>query len=275
MESTAFESVQVERVGHVAEVTLLGPGKGNAMGPAFWAELPQVWARLDADPEVRCVLLKGSGKHFTYGLDLMAMLESLGPKLTGENLAKERLELRDVILRMQGACEGAARCRKPVVAAVQGWCLGGGVNLIAACDVRLASADARFSVREVKIGITADLGALQRLPRLIGEGNARELALTGADFDAARALRMGLVSQVFDTPEALLEGARAVARQIADNPPTVVQGIKQVMEYCADKSVEDGLRFMAVWNAAFLQSRDVLEAFAAFAEKRPPVFKGE
>lgn len=274
MEST-FKSVAVERTGAVAEVVLLGPGKGNAMGPDFWEELPRVWTQLDADPEVRCVLLRGSGKAFTYGLDLMAMMEHLGPSLSGDNQAKERLALRDLIRRMQDACEGAARCRKPVVAAVHGWCLGGGMNLISACDVRLCSADARFSVREVRIGITADLGVLQRLPRIVGEGHARELALTGADVDAERALRMGLVSQVLPTPEALLEAARAMARTIADNPPTVVQGVKQVMEFCADKSVEDGLRFMAVWNAAFLQSRDLLEAFAAFAEKRPPVFKGE
>jgi enoyl-CoA hydratase len=272
---TPMSAVRVERSGAVAEVTLLGPGKGNALGPDFWAQMPGVWTALDADPAVRCVLLQGSGPHFTYGLDLMAMLESLGPRLSGDNQAKERLELRELIRHMQDACEGAARCRKPVIAAVHGWCIGGGVNLIAACDVRLASADARFSLREVKLGITADLGALQRLPRIVGEGVARELALTGADIDAARAERVGLVNQVLPSPEALREAACAMAHAIADNPPTVVQGIKQVMDYCADKSVEDGLRYAALWNAAFLQSRDLLEAFAAFAEKRPAHFRGE
>ena len=132
----------------------------------------------------------------------------------------------------------------------------------------------RAALREVRVGITADLGALQRLPRIIGEGNARELAYTGGDVDADRALQMGLVNQVFATPEELLAAARATARKIADNPPLVVQGAKQVMEYCADKSVADGLRYVAVWNSAFLQSHDLAEAFAAYAERRPPRFQG-
>ncbi|GEL71823.1 crotonase/enoyl-CoA hydratase family protein [Myxococcus virescens] len=270
-----YKSLRIERNEGVAELVLTGPGKGNAMGPDFWREMPEAIRALDADDSVRVVLVRGEGKHFTFGLDLMGMMESLGPLLTGEsNLALERLKLLSLIGDMQQATEGMARCRKPVIAAVHGWCIGGGMDLIAACDFRYCSQDAKFSLREVKVGIVADLGALQRLPRIIGEGHTRELAYTGGDVDAARALRMGLVNEVFPTPEALLEEARATAKRIAENAPLVVQGAKQVMEYCADKSIADGLRYVAVWNSAFLQSHDLAEAFSAFVERRPPHFQG-
>jgi enoyl-CoA hydratase len=273
--STAYQSLRIEKADGIAEVILIGPGKGNAMGPDFWREMPEAIRALEADESVRVVLVRGEGKNFSYGLDLAAMTETLGPLIGGDtNLAFERTKLLQLIQSMQGATEGLARCRKPVLAAVHGWCIGGGIDLIAACDFRYCSRDAKFSLREAKVGIIADLGALQRLPRIIGEGHTRELAYTAGDFDAERALRMGLVNEVFESPEALLAGARATARKIADNPPLVVQGAKQVMEYCADKSIEDGLRYVAVWNAAFLQSNDLTEAFAAFMERRPPRFQG-
>jgi enoyl-CoA hydratase len=276
MTAAAYQSLRIEQADGIAELVLTGPGKGNSLGPDFWREMPEALRALDADDSVRVILLRGDGAHFTYGLDLMAMTETLGPLILGEgNLALERTKLLQLIEKMQAATEGLARCRKPVLAAVQGWCIGGGIDLIAACDFRYCSREAKFSLREVRVGITADLGALQRLPRIIGEGNARELAYTGGDVDAERALQMGLVNQVFATPEELLAAARATARKIADNPPIVVQGAKQVMEYCADKSVADGLRYVAVWNSAFLQSHDLAEAFAAFAERRPPRFQGK
>jgi len=274
MDST-YKSLRIEKNDGVAELVLIGPGKGNSMGPDFWREMPEAIRALDSDDSIRVILVRGQGSHFTYGLDLMGMTESLGPLIMGEgNLALERTKLLKLIGDMQQATEGLARCQKPVLAAVQGWCIGGGLDLIAACDFRYCSQDAKFSLREVKVGIVADLGSLQRLPRLIGEGNTREMAYTGMDVDADRALRMGLVNQVFPTHEALLTEARATARRIADNAPLVVQGAKQVMDYCADKSVADGLRYVAVWNSAFLQSHDLAEAFAAFAERRPPRFQG-
>ncbi|MDC0710289.1 crotonase/enoyl-CoA hydratase family protein [Stigmatella sp. ncwal1] len=271
----AYKSLRIEKADGVAELVLLGPGRGNAMGPDFWREMPEALRDLEADDSVRVVLVRGHGNHFTYGLDLTGMMESLGPLLTGDNnLALERTKLLKLIGDMQQATEGVARCRKPFIAAVHGWCIGGGMDLIAACDFRYCSREAKFSLREVKIGIVADLGALQRLPRIIGEGHTRELAYTGGDVDSERALRMGLVNEVFASPEELLTQARATARRIADNPPLVVQGAKQVMEYCADKSTADGLRYVAVWNSAFLQSHDLAEAFSAFAERRPAHFLG-
>lgn len=273
MEAT-YKSLRIERSESVAELVLTGPGKGNALGPDFWREMPEALRTLEADESVRVILLRGEGAHFTYGLDLAAMLETLGPLVSGETQALERTRLLQLIGRMQESTEGLARCRKPVIAAVHGWCIGGGVDLIAACDFRYCSQEAKFSLREARVGIVADLGALQRLPRIIGEGHTRELAYTAGDFDSGRALGMGLVNQVFPSPEALLEGVRETARKIASNPPLVVQGVKQVLEYCADKSVADGLRYVAVWNSAFLQSHDLAEAFAAFAERRPPQFQG-
>ena len=269
-----LKSLRLERNGHVAELVLLGPGKGNALGVEFWVEMPQALEVLAADEEVRVVLLRGQGANFTYGLDLVSMMSSLGPLITGDNQARERTRLHALIAKMQLATEGLAQLKKPVVAAVQGWCIGGGLDVVAACDVRYASADARFSLREAKVGIVADMGSLQRLPRIIGEGNTRELAYRAHDIDAQRALAMHLVSEVFATPEALLEGARARCQEMANNPPLVVQGCKQIIEYCADKSIADGLRYVALWNSAFLQSHDLNEAFAAFAEKRPPKFEG-
>lgn len=267
-------ALRVERTGRVAEVVLRGPGKGNAMGPDFWRETPRVFAELDADPEVRAVIVRADGPQFTYGLDLMAMAGELGPLIGGSPGALDRTKLLDLVGRLQGAFDAVARCRKPVVAAIQGWCIGGGVDLAVACDVRLASDDARFSVREVKVAMVADLGTLQRLPSIVGEGHARELALTGKDVDAARALRIGLVNDVYSTHGALLAAARALAGEIAENPPLVVSGVKQVMNEERERRVAAGLRHVALWNAAFLPSEDLAEAIAAFAGKRRPVFSG-
>src|SRR5205814_1078068 len=186
-----YKSIKLEKKEGVVEVVLIGPGKGNAMGPDFWREMPEVFAALDRDEEVRAIIVRGEGDNFSYGLDLAAMMGDLGRHFgAGENLAAERARLLDLVGDMQKAFDNLAACRKPVIAAVSGWCIGGGLDLIAACDIRLCSADARFSLREVKVAIVADLGSLQRLPRVIGEGNTRELALTGKDISAERALRI-------------------------------------------------------------------------------------
>ena len=267
-------AISVDKNGAIAEVVLIGPGKGNAMGPDFWREMPELFAALDRDEETRVVLIRGDGANFSYGLDLATMMNEMGPHLAGQTLAAQRTRLLDLIGDMQKACALVAECRKPVIAAVAGWCIGGGLDLISACDIRLCSTDARFSLREVKVAMVADIGSIQRLPRIIGDGNTRELAFTGKDIDATRALGIGLVSAVYEGQDALLEAARMLAREIAANPALVVQGIKQVMNYCADKSTSDGLRYVAVWNAAFLQSNDLAEAMSAFVERRSPNFTG-
>ncbi|TLW94975.1 crotonase/enoyl-CoA hydratase family protein [Saccharomonospora piscinae] len=273
--SGQYTSLSVERSGHVAEVTLLGPGKGNAMGPDFWRELPIAFGELDRDPEVRAIVLTGSGRNFSYGLDLAAMLPSWSEYLGGDALARPRREFLDEVRRMQDAITSVARTRKPVIAAVAGWCIGGGVDLVSAADVRIASADARFSVREVRVAIVADMGSLQRLASIIGEGHLRELALTGRDIDAARAERIGLVNDVHADRDATLAAARTMAADIAANPPLVVQGVKDVLSVNTDQRVEAGLRYVATWNAAFLPSHDLTEAVQAFLQRREPEFRGE
>lgn len=268
------KALRIHRGEGIAELELLGPGKGNAMGPELWRELPEAMASIDADRDVHAVVLYGSGTHFTYGLDLMAMMAELGPHISGKPMAAERVALLALVRRLQEAIGAVDRCRVPVIAAITGWCIGGGVDLICAADVRVASADARFSVRETRIAMVADLGTLQRLPRIVGPGHARQLAFTGEDIDAARAERIGLVNDVLPDRDAALAHARAMAQDIVRNSPLAVEGAKQVLDWSADRRVQDGLDYVAAWNAAFLASEDLAEAVMAFAQKRAPTFKG-
>ncbi len=264
----------VETHDHVAHVVLRTGSKGNPLGPDFWRELPETFDALSADVRVRAVVLSADGPHFTYGLDLPKMMGELGPMLQG-GLADTRTQLQATIHRLQRSVTSIAVCRKPVVAAVHGICLGGGIDVITACDVRVASRDVKLGVREVKVAMVADLGTLQRLSRIVGEGHARELALTGRDLDAERALRIGLVNDVFDDKDAAVAAARAIAQEIANNPPLVVEGVKDVMNDRVRAQDDAGLRYVALHNSAFLPSVDLGEAFGAFAEKRPPRFQGK
>jgi enoyl-CoA hydratase len=270
--STEYQSLRLSKAENVCEVVLTGPGKGNAMGPDFWREMPELFVALDRDEEVRAIVIRGDGDNFSYGLDLMAMAGDIGA--SGKNLAAERSILLDKVGEMQQACDRVAVCRKPVIAAVSGWCIGGGLDLISACDIRLCSSEARFSLREVRVGMVADIGSLQRLPYIIGEGYTRELAFTGKDIDAQRAMQIGLVSDIYDSQEAVLAAARQLAGEIAANPPLVVQGIKQVMNQRIGQEIAEGLRYVGVWNSAFLHSEDLIEAITAFKERRMPQFKG-
>ncbi|MCC3276421.1 crotonase/enoyl-CoA hydratase family protein [Arthrobacter sp. zg-Y20] len=271
--TTQLRSLRVDIRDGVAEVQLIGPSKGNAMGPDFWTELPEVFDALSTNDGVRSVLLYGSGGTFSYGLDLPAMAPVFAPMLAAGGMdAKLREDFRRRIKALQDSVSSLARCAKPVIAAVDGWCIGGAIDVIAAADIRISSPAARFSVREVKVAIVADLGSLQRLPAIIGEGATRHLALTGEDFDAARAYALGLVTELADD---VVARGRELAAAVAANPPLVVQGVKQVMNRRTQGPVQDGLDYVQVWNTAFLASRDFGEATAAFAERRPPVYRGE
>jgi enoyl-CoA hydratase len=270
-----YESVSIETKDHVAQVTLIGPGKGNAMGPAFWSEMPGVFAALEADPDVRAIVLTGSGGNFSYGLDLPAMGGTLAGVLAEGASARPRADFHAEVLRMQQAISAVADCRTPTVASVHGWCIGGGVDLISAVDIRYASADAKFSVREVKLAMVADVGSLARLPLILPDGHLRELALTGKNIDAARAEKIGLVNDVFADADAALAAAHATAAEIAANPPLTVHGIKDVLDQQRISAVSASLRYVAAWNAAFLPSKDLSEGIAATFAKRPPNFTGE
>ncbi|MGQ4600180.1 crotonase/enoyl-CoA hydratase family protein [Nocardia sp. R6R-6] len=273
---TEWQAFAVETKDNVAQVALTGPGKGNAMGPDFWRELPEIFQALDTDPEIRAIVLTGSGKNFCYGLDLLPAMSGMFGALLGERAwAGPRTEFLTELRKMQASVTAVADCRKPVIAAVSGWCIGGGLDLIAAADIRYASAEAKFSLREAKVAIVADIGSLHRLPGVIGEGHLRELAYTGKDIDAARAEKIGLVNDVFPDQEAVLSAAHATAREIAANPPLVVQGVKDVLEQRRKDEVAAGLRYVSAWNAAFLPSEDLTEAIKAVFEKRAPEFRGK
>lgn len=261
----------VEREGNVAVVTMLAP----SMGFEFFTELPQVFRELDADAAVRAIVLAGSGANFSFGLDLKDVAPMFTALANGDADASARTAVLAQVREWQAAITAVADCRTPVITAVDGWCIGGGIDLIAAADIRLATASAKFSVRETKVAIVADLGSLQRLVGIVGDGHLRELALTGGDIDSARAERIGLVNTVYADAVELKDAALATARAIAANSPLVVRGVKDVLDAERAPRVEAGLRYVATWNAAFLPSRDLGEAFAAFAERRPAEFTGE
>jgi enoyl-CoA hydratase len=265
------EAVRWEKQGRVATVWLCNPQKRNAMGPAFWTELPQVMAELAADDELAAVVLCAEGPAFSVGLDLKLMMGTLAPS---PSQIETRTRLLKEIYRLQGAISSVADCALPVIAAVHGYCIGGAVDLITACDVRVAAKDLSLSVRETKVGMVADIGTLQRLPRLVGYGHVAELAYTGKDINAERALRIGLVNDLYETGEDTIRAAHELAREISENSPLVVRGVKRVLSYSAEHTIEEGLEYVAMHNSAFLLSDDLGEAMAAFMQKRPPTFKG-
>ncbi len=278
--------LSIEHHDRVATLWLDRPDARNALGPEFWADLPRAMALLGEDPDVWAIVVAARGKHFSVGLDLKVMGSMLAPpdggaerperseKASPPSMAARARTAREGILRMQASVSSVAECPKPVIAAVHGYCIGGGVDLIAACDIRLASADAVFSVREAKVAIVADLGSLQRLPRILSAGHLAELAFTGKDIDAARARDIGLVNDVLPDAEAALKAARELAAEIAANSPVAVQGTKAVLAANDGRTVAEGLDYVATWNSGMLQSDDLTEAMMAFLEKRPPRFTG-
>lgn len=267
-----YHSLSFEQADGVLTVTLLGPGKGNAMGPEFWEELPAAMDEIDRMSDVRCIMFRGSGEHFSYGLDVARMLPRIASMASGNPMADERRRLMAQIRFMQSGFVKMHQSPKPVIAAVHGWCIGGGLNMIAAADIRLCSREAKFSLREAKLAITPDIGGLQFLPHIIGQGFTREMTFTGGDYDATFAERTGLVNHVYETPDALFGAALTLARQIADNPAPAVQGAKEVLNYGIGKDLEDGMQYVAVWNSSQMQSVDFGEAMQATLERRKAEF---
>ncbi len=265
-------TIAQERHGAVAVLTLDRPERANAMEEAMWHELRELMRHADETDAIRAVVIRGAGRHFTAGIDL-AMLEGLAARIRDEDGARGREKLRRLILDLQDTLTAIERCRKPVIAAIHGACYGGGVDLATACDMRYCSADARFSVKEIDVGMTADVGTLQRLPRLVGEGMARELAYTGRVVEGAEAEAIRLVNRCFETPAALQEGVMAVAQAIAAKSPLAVRGCKEMITYARDHSVADALNHVATWNAAMLLSADLHESAVAAREKRAPRYR--
>jgi len=269
------EVLTLEVDGHVATLWLDRSEARNAMGRALWRDLPVAAAAVAANDAVRVLVVAAKGPHFTVGLDLKEM----GGSLSGVDRASKattNAAFYDMVRTMQDAVTSIAALKIPVVAAVHGYCIGAGVDLISACDIRLCAANAIFSVREAKVAIVADLGTLQRLPRIIGAGHMAELAFTGKDIDADRATAIGLINSVEgDDADDVVHAAHALALEIAANSPLAVRGTKAVLAANDGRTIDEGLEFVARWNTMYLQSNDLREAMTAFIERRPPVFNGD
>ena len=267
-----FDTLRIGLDGQVAVVTLNRPDKANAMNLQMWQDIRAAMQWVDRTPAVRVAVLHGAGEHFCAGIDLQMMMGIL-PTVKDACEARTRENLRNLILDLQDTLTSLERCRKPVLAAIHGACVGGGVDLIACADMRYCAAGTYFSVKEVDLGMVADVGSLQRLPRLIGEGMVRELAYTGRKLGAAEAGQIGLVNRVFDSPEALLEGVMQLARAIAAKSPLAIRGTKDMLNHARDHSVADGLDRVATWNAAMLLSEDLQAAIRAGLTKQAPTFR--
>ncbi len=267
-----MSSMDLELQEGVLTAWLNRPEKANAMDETLWFEIGDMANWADETPEVRVVVLAGRGRSFTAGIDF-THIASIVSRAESHGEGRKQEALYQMILKLQGSFTALESCRKPILAAIHGACYGGGIDLITACDMRYATEDARFSVKEVDLGIVADVGTLQRLPPLVGEGMARELALTGRMFDAAEAKSMGLLNQTYASQQALMDGATTLARSIAGKSPLTVRGIKHVMNYSRGRTVAEGLEYVATWNAAMLLSEDAKEATMAFMTKQEPTFK--
>jgi enoyl-CoA hydratase len=266
-----YQSLALEVTDAIAHVRLNRPDKLNAMGAAFWTELVELFEWIDSNDQVRVVVLSGAGQHFSSGIDL-TLLASVAGEL-GKDVGRNARLLRRKILGMQAAFTAVDRCRKPVLAAVHGYCLGAAIDLVAACDIRYAATNARFSIKEIDMGMAADVGTLQRLPRIIGDGMLRELAYTGRMVESEEAQRIGLVNRLFADPEQLLAGVFDIAREIAAKSPLAIEGTKEMIAYMRNHRVDDGLEHVAIWNAAMLQSVDLGVAIAAHMARQRPVFE--
>ncbi len=264
---TCFDTVVSDGI---ATITLNRPDKLNTMTPAFWSELPRLVRQIDATGEARVVVLASTGRHFSAGMDLAVFGQGNGADAV--EVGRLRANLRANVLHLQDTFTALEKARMPVLAAIQGGCIGGAVDMVTACDMRYASEDAFFCIQEINIGMTADVGTLQRLPKLIPEGVCRELAYTGRRMPAAEAKAVGLVNEVFSDHEALLDGVQSIAAEIASRSPLAVWGSKEMITYARDHSTADALDHIATWQAGMFQPTDMLEAFGAKAEDRPTRF---
>lgn len=251
----------VTREQSLVRIEMNRPEKANSMTPRFWRELPAILDGLGCDETVRVAVISGNGKHFSSGMDLSTFSDIA--ELVKKEPARAAFALREVILRLQETFNAIERARFPVIAAVHGACIGAGVDLITACDMRLASADASFSVEEINIGMVADVGTLQRLPKLVAPAIAAELCYTGRRFSAQEALDFGLVSRVLPDRDALLSAAVELAVDVANRSPLAIAGIKRNLAYSRDHSVADGLDYIATWNGGMLRAVDLMTAIQA------------
>jgi enoyl-CoA hydratase len=275
-----YECFDVEVDAKVAHVRMNRPQRNNSMIPAFWRELPEIVEDLSASGSVRAMVLSGEGKHFCSGMDLEVFTsnEAIGQSGDGEqepqpgHRSRRNERFRSTALKLQESFSVLERARMPVLAAIHGACVGGGIDMVTACDMRYATEGAFFAIEEINIGMTADVGTLQRMPKLVAEGIVRELAYTGRRWSAAEAQAAGFVNQLYPDQATLVDGVLGVASEIASKSPMAVWGTKQTMHYTRDHGIADGLEYIANWNAAMFDTDDMAEAFTAKMEKRSADF---
>ena len=270
MKTPSYETLELQFDGQVATVSLNRPDKANSMNTSMWKELQACFEWLDEEPTVRAVILAGNGNHFCAGLDL-AMFGGLHG--SSAEPARRAEHLRRTILRLQDNLTAIEKCRKPVLAAIHRTCIGGGVDLVCCADMRYATEDAYFSIREVDIGMTADVGTLQRLPKLIPDGVTRELAYTGRNMDSEEARELGFVNRVYEDRDTMMREVMVIAQSIAAKSPLAVRGSKEMLLYSRDHSVSESLNYIATWNAGMLSEADLQAGLRAQMEKRQATYE--
>ena len=274
MSSTKYNSFEVDSSDHVANLVLSRPDELNTMSRDFWVELGDVLEEINKNSEVRVVVMSSTGKHFCAGMALSAF--SNGVDNIPDEKKPDHARIGEAVYRvakeLQGYITSLEKIRVPVIAAIHGGCIGGAVDLVTACDIRLASKDAFFCIQEINIGMAADVGTLQRLPKIIPDSKMREMAYTGRRMYADEAKETGLVSDTYESQEEMLAAANELAKVIASKSPVAIYGLKAVMNYSRDHSVSEGLEYNALWSGAMLSQKDMTEAITANMEKRDASF---
>ena len=250
----------------IAHISMNRPDQLNSMIRVFWKELPDLIKEIDKNSDARVIVLSGQGKHFSAGMDLATFVP---PKKSEVEVdpARQREVFYHEVLELQDAFTALEECRMPTIASIHGACVGGAIDMVAACDMRYCSEDSFFKIAEVDIGIAADVGTLQRLPSLIPLASLRELAFTGRKFDSSEAKSLGLVNEVFESQETLADEVQKIALNIAKKSPLVTRVIKKQINYARDHSVRDSLEFHATWNASLISGKDMQEAMTSYMNK--------
>lgn len=273
--SFSSDLITIEKTGAVGTVWLDRPEKYNALSEEVWLALPQALAALEEDESIRAIVLAGKGKHFCVGIDLVQSGMGSHQKPKGASEAVANLKQLQFTSQFQDAISSLAKCALPVIAVIHGHCLGAGIDMITACDIRIAAADSNFSVRETRIGLVADVGTLQRLPKILNAGHVAELAFSAKDINATRAEKIGLVNDIYESFETTYAAGMALANEIAANPPMAVRGTKFMLRQSETLTTEQSLLMNGMFTLmTSLKSDDLQESMRAFGEKRPPKYTG-
>ena len=271
MTYTCFD---VETKDDIAHIRMIRPDKANSMIPEFWDELPQIVNQLSDGNDARAIVLSAEGRHFCSGMDLSVFADNndVSVQSDAKHISRQRASFRTTALQLQRTFSCLEESRLPVLSAIQGACIGGGIDMVSATDLRYATKDAFFCIQEINIGMTADVGTLQRMPKLVPEGVVRELAYTGRNMSASEAKERGFVNEIYEDQDTMDDAVLEIAKEIASKSPMAIWGTKQTLNYGRDHSVADSLEYIATWNAAMFDPDDMAEAFMAQTENRDAEF---